>query len=101
MPRRPPALLFLMLSALPSCASPGPPVMVCPEVPGLAADVRAGTAGPDLDAPGWDRTLAALWIVDVMAAGEDCRSRLAAVRRLVDEGKPRDNRRRDPGVSPQ
>ena len=87
MPRRPPALLLLMLSALPSCASPGPPVMARPEVPASLLTCAPEPPSPDLDAPGWDRTLA-LWIVDVMAAGEDCRSRLAAVRRLVDEGKP-------------
>ena len=71
-----------MLCALPSCASPGPPVLVRPDVPASLLACAAEPLAPDLDAPGWDRTLA-LWIVDLAAAGEDCRGRLSRVKGLL------------------
>jgi hypothetical protein len=71
-----------MLCALPSCASPGPPVLLRPDVPASLLTCAAEPPPPDLDAAGWDRALA-LWIVDLGAAGEDCRGRLSRLKELL------------------
>lgn len=86
MPRSAPALPLLLLCVLPSCASPGPPVIVRDKPP---AQLLTCAAEPDppsdsvLDAPGWDRALG-LFIADLIAAGQDCRSKLGTLKGLLE-----------------
>lgn len=78
---RPPArLLLLLLLPLTACEA-GPAVLVRQEVPPpLLACRPAPEPPPD---PMTDTALA-LWIVDLSAAGEDCRTRLHRVKELLD-----------------
>ena len=78
-PCRLPAWLVLLCAPLwTACANPGPPVLVRPVVP-----VSLLTCQPQPVPPDGDDTALALWIVDLAAAGEDCRGRLGRVRDLV------------------
>ena len=63
-----------------ACASPGPPVLVRPVVPSALLSCQPAPAPPDLASD----TALALWIVDLAAAGEDCRGRLERVKDLLD-----------------
>lgn len=73
-----PALLCALLST--ACASPGPPVLVRTVVPPSLLACQPAPAPPD----GADDTALALWIVDIAAAGDDCRGRLHRVKELLD-----------------
>ena len=79
--RSPPPALALLLCAtlLTACASP-PPALVRHQVP---ASLLVCQAQPQPPEPGTDDTALALWIVDLAAAGDDCRGRLARVKGLV------------------
>lgn len=76
---RPSVPLFLLCATLsPGCA-PSVPVLVPPVVPpGLLA---CQAQPPPPDAP--DDSALALWILDLAAAGDDCRGRLARVKELL------------------
>lgn len=72
-------LLLLPLPWMGCGAAPG--LLVRQEVPQALLACQAAPAPPQ--APFDDQALA-LWIVDLAAAGEDCRSRLASVKELLD-----------------
>lgn len=74
------ALPLLWSLPLLACGGPGAPVLVRQEVP--AALLVCQPAPPPPDEPFDDQQLA-LWLVDLAAAGEDCRTKLAAVKGLV------------------
>lgn len=80
--RSPRLALPLLLLLLPwmGCG-PAPALLVRQEVPPALLACQA--APPPPPAPFDDQALA-LWIVDLATAGEDCRSRLAAVKGLID-----------------
>ncbi len=79
MPRLPrmPALLPLLCAPLwMGCASAPPPAVVVPP------SLLACRPEPPVPAAPDDQALAR-WILDLAEAGEDCRSRLSAVREIV------------------
>jgi hypothetical protein len=86
MPRHlPPRAAFLLLSCvlLARCAPPAPePVVVRPEVPASLLTCAAAPVPPDLNVPRWDQVLAG-YLLDLGAAGDDCRAKLSAVGKLV------------------
>lgn len=71
------ALLCALLST--ACAS-SPPAILRPEVPASLLQCQPQPAPPP--EPIADADLA-VWILDLAAAGDDCRGRLARVRGLV------------------
>lgn len=73
-----PALLCVPLWT--ACASPGPPVLVRPEVPASLLTCQPAPDPPDTG----DDTALALWLVELAAAGDDCRGRLLRVKELLD-----------------
>jgi len=77
-PRLPALLLLPWLLPWTACAGP-PPVLVRQPVP---PSLLACQPQPDPPASPDDTTLA-LWIVDLAAAGEDCRARLGSVKDLL------------------
>lgn len=78
--RRLALLLLPWLLPLTACG-PGPALLVRQEVPpALLSCLEA----PALPAAPVDDQMLALWIVDLAAAGDDCRTRLAGVRKLLD-----------------
>jgi hypothetical protein len=76
--RLPACLAVLSAPLLTACANPAPPVLLRPVVP-----VSLLTCQPQPAPPEGDDTALALWIVDLAAAGEDCRGRLGRIRTLV------------------
>ena len=83
-PRRlPRALLLLPLCAPLACCSPPPePVVVRPPVPRSLLTCAPAPVAPDLNVPRWDQVLAR-YLLDLGAAGQDCRAHLHAVAGLV------------------
>ena len=83
-PRRlPRALLLLPLCApLACCSLPPEPVVVRPPVPASLLTCAPAPTPPDLNVPRWDEVLAN-YLLDLGAAGEDCRAKLGTVRGLV------------------
>lgn len=77
----PPALLLLPSLLLWTGCAPGPAVLVRQEVPPA---MLACQAEPPTPAPAADDQALALWIVDVVTAGNDCRNRLRHVKELFD-----------------
>ena len=71
--------LLLSVLSLTGCGA-GPAVLVRQEVP---PSLLACQAQPEPPAPPSDDATLALWIADLALAGDDCRSRLTAVRGLV------------------
>lgn len=78
-PRRLPALLCLLSAPLWTGCAPSVPVLVRQEVPVSLLACQAQPEPPD----GQDDQALALWILDLAAAGEDCRSRLTRVKELL------------------
>jgi len=76
--RLPACLAVLCALHLTGCANPGPPVLLRPVVPASLLICQ-----PQPVPPNSDDTALALWIMDLAAAGEDCRGRLVRVRALV------------------
>ena len=83
-PRRlPRALLLLPLCAPLACCSPPPePMVVRPTVPASLLTCAPAPVPPDLNVPRWDEALAN-YLLDLGAAGQDCRGKLEAVGKLV------------------
>ena len=83
-PRRlPRALLLLPLCAPLACCSPPPePVVVRPPVPASLLTCAPAPKPPALNIPRWDEALAN-YLLDLGAAGADCRAHLHAVAGLV------------------
>ena len=83
-PRRPlrAALLLLSCGLLARCAPAPEPVVVRPSVPRALLTCQAAPVPPDLNVPRWDEVLAN-YLLDLGAAGQDCRTKLAAVGKLV------------------
>jgi hypothetical protein len=79
--RSPPrALIALLWPLLSTACAEGPPVLLDRTVPASLL-----TCQPQPDPPaGPDDTALALWLVDLAAAGEDCRARLGSVKELLD-----------------
>lgn len=74
-----PAWVALLLPLLLLACGPGPPVLVRHQVPASLLQCQ-----PQPDPPASpDDTGLALWIVDLAAAGEDCRARLGSVKGLL------------------
>lgn len=77
---------WLVLPALPcvwcltGCAGPAAPVLVRPEVPAALLECQPQPAPPS---PLRDDADLAYFIVDLAAAGADCRAKLGRVRELV------------------
>ena len=85
MPRLPPrsALLLLLCSGLlASCANSPSPVVVRTSVPASLLTCAPAPVPPDLNVPRWDEVLAR-YLLDLGAAGADCRAHLHAVAGLV------------------
>jgi hypothetical protein len=82
--RRRRAVLFPLLCCvlLTRCAPAPEPVVVRPEVPPTLLTCAAAPVAPDLNGPRWDQVLAG-YLLDLGAAGDDCRAKLLAVGRLV------------------
>jgi hypothetical protein len=71
------------LVLLAACSSPAPmPVVVRPDVPASLLACAAAPVPPDLNVPRWDQVLAG-YLLDLGAAGDDCRAKLGGVRGLV------------------
>ncbi len=75
------AFALAALALLSACAH-AVPVVVKPTVPPALLACAAQPAAPSLTGPRWDLALA-LFIVDLSAAGADCRAKLGAVAGLV------------------
>ena len=73
-------LHLLLLLPLMGCG-PGAPALVRHQVPPALLTCPPAPPPPD---PGADDQVLALWIVDLASAGEDCRTRLQAVKGLLD-----------------
>ena len=58
------------------------PVVVRPVVPASLLICNDAPPAPDLNVPRWDQVLAA-YLLDLDAAGQDCRTKLGAVKNLV------------------
>ena len=86
--RRQPRAAFLLpfCVLLARCAPAAEPVVVRPDVPPTLLTCAAAPVPPDLNVPRWDEVLAN-WVLDLGAAGEDCRAKLRAVRHLVAPAK--------------
>lgn len=79
----PRAALLLPLCGLLACCAPAPePTVVRPTVPASLLTCAAAPAAPDLNVPRWDQVLAD-YLLDLSAAGDDCRAKLGAVGNLV------------------
>jgi hypothetical protein len=73
---------LLCCALLTRCAPAPEPVVVRPEVPASLLTCAAAPVAPDLGGARWDQVLAG-YLLDLGAAGEDCRAKLRAVGRLV------------------
>lgn len=74
-----PALLCLLSVTLSPACAPSP-ALVRPAVPASLLACQPQPAPPD----GPDDSALALWILDLAAAGEDCRARLHNLKELLD-----------------
>ncbi len=74
--------LLPFVPLLTACSGPPVPVVVRPAVPPGLLACASQPPVPNLAGPRWDLSLA-LFIVDLSAAGADCRAKLAAVAGLV------------------
>lgn len=70
--------------ALAGCARAPEPVVVRPSVPASLLTCAPAPVAPDLNVPRWDEALAN-YLLDLGAAGADCRAHLHAVAGLVGE----------------
>ncbi len=76
------AFLLPCCALLTRCAPAPEPVMVRPVVPASLLACAASPAAPDLNVARWDQVLAG-YLLDLDAAGADCRAKLGAVAKLV------------------
>ena len=76
------ALLLLSCGLLARCAPAPSPVLVRPAIPPMLLTCQAAPVPPDLNVPRWDQVLAR-YLLDLGAAGQDCRAKLRAVGKLV------------------
>ncbi len=69
---------LLCCALLTRCAPAPEPVVVRPDVPATLLTCEAAPVAPDLNVPRWDQVLAG-YLLDLGAAGDDCRAKLRAV----------------------
>ena len=81
-PRRVALLLPLLCVPLARCAPAPEPTLVRPAVPPALLACAPAPAAPDLNVPRWDQVLGR-YLLDLGAAGADCRGKLRAVGRLL------------------
>ena len=80
-------LLPLLCVLLARCAAAPEPTLVRPDVPPQLLTCAQAPAPPDLNVARWDEVLAN-WVLDLSAAGADCRAKLRAVGNILAPATP-------------